>query len=762
MYIMMLQNINSSNNNKISFAAGENKTNSLVKSYALDTSLGLVDRLTDTYTSRKRKSLRTIERYKNNEISEAQLNKELQRKYNARKESGELIGDLIVSATSFAVFKNIAKFSSVTELIKKGFGKKTTGMALGASVITGAVLNPLVTFADKLFAGKEEKAKKRPLLGRIALGALNGIASPLLATSSLFLTIPALLGINTGARYLTDKNNKKSFNEYLQMQKDNLDVHLVGSGLGLAIAASKGKGSIKAWDEACKKAKANHHELKPFQNPYGASFNLQEFLIRQNQQLQEELCNILSIIYEQPHENKIIDSNILLAKFLQTIPDKNIDTFKFMKFTLPAELKQAIKNLKGGCRPSYTPVEAQNIITKAYGQKYTIVREQPLGVGTVAETYLAKDNTTGKEVVIKFLKKGISKEKIEADRKQVLELLSKSDIINNREEYSYYTKYVNTMFDAWAKETELSLEKEAAEVMASNAKKFNVVKPIEVKDNVYVMEKAKGVQLNKLDEELRRRNMTLTQEQIQKLVKNYNEVFIEQLISIPRSGQKMLQADPNSSNIFIDLDNLDKPITFLDLGNVLRYDNLTATRNALGHLDYIFGNSRGIAKTNLEGAILPEGLTQNQAIARVAAELDKHIFNNKTRIPTPNVINDFCSNVMREMKIIPNANNANLIKAETTYFANIFELRNKIQDGLTEGVKKHADMGEQLKRMMQEMKETGDFQSLVRCILKEIYTSIKNASFSTQKHAYKELQEKISYIENNKEQALTTFYGLLN
>ena len=75
---------------------------------------------------------------------------------------------------------------------------------------------------------------------------------------------------------------------------------------------------------------------------------------------------------------------------------------------------------------------------------------------------------------------------------------------------------------------------------------------------------------------------------------------------------------------------------------------------------------------------------------------------------------------------------------------------------------KQSDMGGQVKRMMQEMKETGDFQTLVRCIIKEIYTSVKNASFTTQKHAYNELQEKIRYIDTNKEQALTTFYGLLN
>ena len=759
---MKLQNINSSN--QTSFRqAKDSSRKSLVKQYALNTSLGLTDKITDLYTGRKRKSYEAIKRFEKGEISEKELHSELKRRYNARKESGELLGDLAVSAACFNVFKNISKLSSVTELFKSGLGKKTTGIALVASVLTGTVLNPVVSAVDKLFAGKDEKKKKRPLLDRLTLGALNGLASPLLATSHLALTIPALLGINTGARYLADRKSDKSIRDYFQIQKDNLDLHLAGSAIGLGLLASKGKGVIKSWDDACKKAKANHQELKAFESPYGRTFNLEEFIVRQNKQLQEELGTILSKIYFAPHENKIIDSNILLAKFLQTIPDKNIDSIKTIKdVPISDELKQAIKNLKGACRPSYTPQEAQAVINKAYGDRYTIVREKPLGVGTVAETYLAKDNTSGEEVVIKFLKKGMNKEKIEADRKQALDLLAKSDLRGNKEEYSYYTKFLNTMFDAWVKETDLSLEKEAAEIMASNAKKFNVVKPIAVKDNVYVMEKAKGVQLNKLDEELKRRNMTLTQEQIKKLIMNYNEVFIEQLISIPRSGQKMVQADPNSANIFIDLDNLDKPITFLDLGNVLRYDNLTATRNALGHLDFIFGNSRGLAKTNLEGAILPEGLGYNQAVEKLTAELDKHIFNNKTQVPTPNAINDFCAQVMREMKIIPNANNANLIKAETTYFANIFELRNKIQSGLAQEIKKQDALGDQLKRMMREMKETGDFQALVRCILTEIYTSVKNASFCTQKHAYKEIQERIHYIETHKEQALTTFYGLLN
>lgn len=760
---MRLQNINSIYNNNLSFAGGENKRKSLKEHYALDSSLGLTDRLTNCYTGRKRKSLKAMEQYKNHEITKEELHKELDRRYNARKESGELISDLIVSGASFAVFKHIQKFSSVTELFKKGLGKNTTGIALGASVITGAVLNPIVTFADKLFAGKEERAQKRPLLDRIALGALNGLASPLLATSNLFLTIPALLGINTGARYLTDRNNKKSFNEYLQRQKDNLDVHIAGSAVGLALLASKGKGSIKAWDAACKKAKENTEALRAFKNPYAGKIDLEQMTTMLNESARNEIGEKIIPIFFNPTENKIIDTNIFIAKWLQTVPDKDIDLCKDIGgMPISDKLKAVIKNLKGACPPSYTPTEAQALISKTYGQKYTIIREQPLGVGTIAETYLAKDNESGKEVVIKFLKKGITKEKIETDRKQAQELLANSKVKDNKEDYTFYKKYIDVMYDAWAQETDLSLEKEAAEIMAANARKFNVVKPIELKNNIYVMEKAKGVQLNKLGEELKRRNMKLSESQVKKLLLNYNKVFIEQLISIPRSGQKVVQADPNSANIFIDLDNLDKPITFLDLGNVLRYDNMTATRNGIGHLDFIFGNSRGIAKTNLEGAILPEGLSREDAIEKLVKELNTHIFNNETRIPPPNTINDFCTQVMKQMKIIPNADNANLIKAETTYFSNIFELRHKIQEGLAKEIANNADFGGKLKAMMKEMKESGDFKTLVRCIISELFTSIKNASFCTQKHAYNELRDRIRYIDENKEQALTTFYSLIS
>ena len=675
-----------------------------------------------------------------------------------RSKNVDITIDTISTAGAFFAYKNIDKFTPVTELFKKGFGNKTRAIAIGASVLTGAIINPTISFAYKLARPNEKHNTLKDTLH----GAINGLISPILGFSSLFWTVPTILGINSTTRYLT-ADNHKNVKDFLHTQRDIIgSTILIGTPI-LTFIGKKGKKSLNTWQIACEKAKENYHKLRAFNNPYERSFDIKNFSAVVDKKTQEELGQKLIPIFLNPSENKIIDTNIFIAKWLQTIPDNKIDNInEIYGAPISPKLKQIIKNLKGACPASYTSTEVQAIIAKTYGQKYSIIKNEPLGVGTMAETYLAKNNETKQEVVIKLLKKGISKEKIETDRIEALELLEKSPLKTKPEEMEYYKKYLNVMYDAWSQETILTLEKDAAELMAKNAKKYNVVKPIEIKDNIYVMEKAKGVQLNKLGEELKRRGIQLTDTQIKKLLLNYNEVFIEQLVAIPRDGKKIVQADPNSANIFVDIDNLEKPITFLDLGNVLNYSHTTATKNALGHLDYILGNSRGIAKTNLDGAILPEGLTREEALEKLTEKLNTHIFNNETLIPPPNTINEFCTNVMRELKIIPNADNANLIKAETTYAANIFELRHNLQENLHSELTHGGNFNSKLKAMLNEMKDSGDFKTLVQCIIKEIFTSVKNAKFRTQRLAYNELKEKISFIENNKEQALTTLYSLIN
>ena len=78
----------------------------------------------------------------------------------------------------------------------------------------------------------------------------------------------------------------------------------------------------------------------------------------------------------------------------------------------------------------------KNLSSKTYGNKYTIIEDKALGVGTVAETFLAKNNETGQEVVLKFLKKGMSLEKIEKDRTEFIELIKANSTSDKEKQIS--------------------------------------------------------------------------------------------------------------------------------------------------------------------------------------------------------------------------------------------------------------------------------------------------------------------------------------
>lgn len=93
--------------------------------------------------------------------------------------------------------------------------------------------------------------------------------------------------------------------------------------------------------------------------------------------------------------NSLSDENIFAVKFLQ-IKNKGLLSGEYNKYEKISEA------LRENCPPTRTIEEAQEHINKLWGSsEYTI--SKLLGVGTVAETYLAKDKS-GKEVCIKVLK----------------------------------------------------------------------------------------------------------------------------------------------------------------------------------------------------------------------------------------------------------------------------------------------------------------------------------------------------------------------
>ncbi|MBE7704014.1 MAG: hypothetical protein E7Z89_08195 [Cyanobacteria bacterium SIG28] len=407
-------------------------------------------------------------------------------------------------------------------------------------------------------------------------------------------------------------------------------------------------------------------------------------------------------------------------------------------------LSEFLNKYKSCCPSSRTVKEAQKHISETYGNRFTLKGKKPLGVGTIAESYLAKDNETGNDVVIKVVKKWVTEDKLKADKEKMVQVIERAKDKMKPDEYNYQLKLVDELYSAWTKELNLGLEAEAAETLGKFAQNYNTVAPISVKNNIFVMEKANGVQFDKFAEYLEKNNIKLTADEAADLLRTYLQVFFEQLLSVPKKGCKVMHADPHAGNIFIDIKNKEKPFTFIDTGNVMRFTPEEAIQNVTSHLDYLIGNSKAISKKLLKGAVLPSDVTEKQAEEMLAKHLDEVFFSGKYKIRTSDpftAINNESIDFMKKNKIILNSSNTNMIKAELTYIMNLFSI-SKIAKNVNWDTK--IDENQQLENM--------------KLMGKQILDSIISGAANNKRCTYKEVSSRIKFMRDNPEQVFTTLY----
>ena len=408
-----------------------------------------------------------------------------------------------------------------------------------------------------------------------------------------------------------------------------------------------------------------------------------------------------------------------------------------------------LNNYKSKCPASRNVKEAQKFISQTYGDRFKILGKEPLGVGTIAETFLAKDRKTGKEVVIKVVKKWASAEKLNSDKEKMLKALERVKNTMSKDDYNYQVKLVNELYSAWSKELDLKLEANAAEILGKHAVNYNTVAPIAVKNNIFVMEKAKGVQFDQFTKWLEKNKKTLTKDEAANLLRQYFQVFFEQLLSVPQKGEKILHADPHAGNIFIDISNKKKPFTFIDTGNVMRFTPEEAIKNVTSHLDYLIGNSKNIAKRLMKDAILPDGMTEKQAVDMLAKHLDETFFSGKNSLigikSDPfSAVNNESIDFMKKNRIILNSRNTNLVKAEITYLMNLVSIAN---------ISKSIDKNSVIDKKAQE--------EGMKLMFQQILKSISNGVVNNPLVTIKETRNRINYIDNNPEQFFTTLFSYI-
>lgn len=384
------------------------------------------------------------------------------------------------------------------------------------------------------------------------------------------------------------------------------------------------------------------------------------------------------------------DSNIAFAKFIQTYSSDQ---------KLPPDIRTFFKEFTINATSSRNLSQAQEFTNQLYGSgNYTL--KKAIGTGTIGEVYLAVDKN-GNEVVIKMLKNGVNSEKFAQDKKMFLDFIS--EYITDSTDKKYKTTMINSMFDSWEKELDFALEAQAAKDLAKGAKRFKVAQTLEIGNhngqNVsLVMEKADGVALDTLLEmiKFKKANPTdyLTKSLlspegkelnpwiknveyvkthsalaesdawIKALPKAYQRAQNEQSLFVSKTGKKTLHSDPHGGNIFVDvLPDGKLQITYIDTGNVVTRANKEVIHDIGLALNMTIGNSKGVAKTLLDGAIIPDGKSRADLEIKLAKLLDDKLFKAGVNIKNIDYTQTTIETILKELSIIPNPNNAALFKA---------------------------------------------------------------------------------------------------
>lgn len=571
--------------------------------------------------------------------------------------------------------------------------------------------------AEKKKAGKE---RRKTNFKNFLTGAANGILAPVTALAGGIIGVPAYILATTGLRYTTNNKDKKdkSLNDFAQSFKDNAVVNTLATAAVAVPAFKKAHFSHvlgRNLDKVVDKLKDVKLELPDLPSSKSAYQELEDFMLNS-----KAIQNIVKPekLYSNDNMDEIIqkltDENIFAVKFLQ-IKNKGLLSGEYNQYGRISEA------LRENCPPTRTLEEAQEHINKLWGSSEYKVSKL-LGVGTVAETYLAKDKS-GKEVCIKVLKNGINAEKIAQDKEKFIKLITgdtPADKLNDNQKY--LIKNINDLAEGISKEVDFINEMNAAKELKKYSKVADVVVPMEAKSGIYVMEKAPGISvktlvdyyncenmikrlkiyaqknpkeewvkptIEKYEEDMKKiksrapefEDFDMTPSQIKKLLKTYIDLQVEQFSKVDKNG-KVIHADIHPGNIFINLQALKsgkgKLLTLIDTGNTIKLskEQAMASLKVVGYIKN--GNTKDLTNIVLQDAILPQGMSKEEALVKVEKDLKTFFFDNKTKINSMNMDTFFAlsDNILRKYNIIPNNTQLNLNKAKVSAknsFEDLFE-----------------------------------------------------------------------------------------
>ena len=608
-------------------------------------------------------------------------------------------------------------------------------------------------------------------------GAINGAMMPLSVIGGAIVGIPSyFLGNSLNRHFVGSRHSDKSLEGYANSFVDD-GVTQVALGAATLIPMAK-KGRFSAvFDKNLEKAfnKINAHK-ELIDNPYGGKTTYQQ---------------LNDLMFESPKVKEILEGRtskigegLSINEKIQALSDENILAVKLKQIQSNDSLAKAMQD---NCPATRTLEEATKEIQAKLGKNYKV--KVNMGTGTIAETYLV-EAPDGKEVCVKMLKKGIDAGKIDRDKQKFIDIIN-SQTDKTEAEKQYLIKNIEDLASGIRKEIDFENEMNAAKKLVNFTQTARVVKPIEVKDGLYVMEKAEGInlkklmELNNIDSNIRYiekiiskttnekdkaiyrqrleflksekeklstkyKDIMLTEKDTDYMIDEYMKVLIEQLYKTDAKG-RTLHADIHPGNIFIDVKALKerkgKVFTLIDTGNTIDLTAEQAARSMRLTQFIEHGDTKDLAKYFIEDANLAESkLTKEEAEKKLQEALDKVFFDSNIRLNTMNntEIIKLTSNIMKDLKIMPGDSQLNLEKARTSAEKSFESLLNiwfneaigsamNHENNKVSGFALMGKMGKAIKKISeyQELQQAQERKNLMQMIKspKEFFRSQTNPNY---------------------------------
>lgn len=709
-------------------------------------------------------------------------------KYN-QKEATEILVDGVSAAISFTMahaYTNLGNFGNAVIPFQKVGIKGGSILNVLNGMLFGSGFKSITKFIDSFGMEKSQRKENRHFFRDMLTGGISGVsgALPGIVGTQPIPMIGSIMGgmaLNSGVRYLSLDKNDKSFGDFCRQQIENPGVKLFATA-GLATLAACNYKNLSEWEKVKTNLQRPIQDLKIYSsNNLETNFEKlagDKYLNIFDESKEKSLGKILKNCSGKDAQSTLAEiekANMFYPKYLQTLPSSFAFTEIGKKYP---NIGKVIELVKSKCTGERTKTEAQKYIDDLFGQgEYIIVdtkdkdgktvEAKPLGVGSVAETWVVKDKKNN-EFVVKMVKKDVSVEKLNEQQKS---LEAQLEHVTNPNEKEAQIKGLKQLFDTWRKELDLKAEAESAKTLANSVKAAKVVKPVKTsKDgNAYIMEKAKGVLFSDiidfidLEDKLCIETPFEHRQKRNNISKAYNQLYLEQIFCVPKTGEKIMHADPHPGNIFVNMkENGKAEFTFIDTGNVIHMSNKDAVKNMFNHLSYFIGNSEAIAELLLKNAKYPQQIDETKAKQELKEFLDKNIYNGKTLVSenTFNSVDTLALDWMTSKGIIPDPNQTNLHKAEYTYISNEQALvnkpiLNKISNILNDfkDIKPYDDNLESARNKFKIKELTIEQKNLLAAIYMEEYDNCLKQIKNIQK-----LVDKKSYMEGKKSEILYETY----